>query len=108
MSRTNNRSKPITTYIDQIVRELKQLQVQQNALIAVLAQKARQQTNSATTEPADSELAEGDKVTITNKYRGHKGVTGTIIRVTSKSVDISTPIGKLTKRKRNVKRTTEP
>ena len=104
--------------IEDLVRKLQELQLQQNALIEEIQRRTESDTTetkptvkaaikSAEETEAD-ELCIDDWVRIKNTYRGDKGLTGQVVKITNNSVHIITSKGPRTKRIHNVAKITRP
>ena len=89
--------------INELITRASELRIEQEEITNELARRARASTHTKVpTVGADYEI--GDRVIITNNYRGHRGLVGTIIRTSDKSVELSTSAGFLTKRKKNIRK----
>jgi dsDNA-specific endonuclease/ATPase MutS2 len=92
--------------IAQLIQELEQLQVRISRVNERLKELNNDDRTSKQTTKDKSTLKVGDKVEVTNKYKGRLGVRGTVIRVTSAQVVIQEEDGDevFRKYKANVKR----
>jgi hypothetical protein len=76
--------------INNIVSRLNSLTLEANTLTRELKTLTSRQASTAAQTPtrAPARLKKGDKVAITNNYKGQIGTTGTVIHLTAKQVTI--------------------
>ena len=76
------------TEVTELIKELEQLQIRITRVNERLRQLDSRTTRNerTTTNKESNELRVGDKVEVTNRYKGRFGVQGTITKVTSAQV----------------------
>jgi dsDNA-specific endonuclease/ATPase MutS2 len=74
--------------ITELIQELEQLQIRISRVNERLKELNNDDRTKKQTAKDKSTLKVGDKVEVTNKYKGRLGVRGTVIRVTSAQVVI--------------------
>jgi dsDNA-specific endonuclease/ATPase MutS2 len=74
--------------ITELIQELEQLQIHISRVNERLKELNNDDRTKKQTAKDKSTLKVGDKVEVTNKYKGRLGVRGTVIRVTSAQVVI--------------------
>jgi hypothetical protein len=88
-----------TTRLSTISNEVNSSQVEQQSEVPT------PRASNTTTHNSSAPISVGEYVVITNKYKGNKGVTGVVTRVSNTWVWLNTNEGKIIQKKRdNVKR----
>jgi hypothetical protein len=91
--------------ITDILNKLNSLTLE-SSILANELRALRDEHTGTTSTATTNDFKEGDKVTITNFYKGKKGTKGVVTRVTKKQVTIKDEAGKTHIRKlTNIKKT---
>ena len=86
-------------HIELLLQRLSNLQLEQTRIIEELQRTRESPDPTPTKEPA---FKVGDKVRITNSYRGEQGLEGTIITANPKTARIETSNGTRTRKYKNL------